>query len=1061
MLLLCAMVTAFAQATVTGRVVEVDTNEPIPGVNVLVRGTSTGTVTGMNGEYSIAVPENAVLIFSFVGFETESIEVGSRSIIDVVMSYDISTLQEVVVVGYGSQDKRDLTSSISQIDAEQLDLVPAVSVDNIMQGLASGVQVSTANGVPGAPTRVMIRGTNSISSGTEPLWVIDGMILSQSGELDGLSRNEATVPQNPLSLINPNDIESIEVLKDAAATSIYGSRGANGVILVTTKKGKEGVKSFNIDFQQGVTDVVRGPEEIGFVDGDTWLALGDQARANNGLAPYDLNSALNSGRDPNAVLDRSQAENTNWFDEVLRNGAFTDLNVSAANGTENASYYISGQYRRDKSVLQNNDLERVSLRTNLDFKAVDNLDIGLRATVSYSKNERAANGGGPDGNSFMARGGYDQVNTDTYPWLPILHPTVRDENGNQVLFDPLSGNNVLATLNRDNYINDLESYRAIGGLFLEYYLPFIKGLSVRSEAAYDFFHTSNIEWGNTVIREGSSYAFDNSNTFRRMNYNLYTSYNRSIGANHHLNVVMGVEQTSQQQRERNLEADELNGTLKEVGQPGNVLRVTGRLRGEIYFRGFFARANYRLFDRYLLGLSLRRDGSSIFTSDNRWGTFPAVSAGWIISDESFMDGLPVLNFLKLRASYGLTGNANISPRATVTSYDTWGQYGDVGAGDLLRTIANEDVTWETTNAMDVALDFELLENRISGSVGYYHQNVTDMLFRVPVPVSSGIFDNNPTIWDNIGDMKNYGFEVSLNATVINSGDLKWDVGFNFTTNKNEVTRLKDDDDELYDRNANGLVTRVGQPLAFFRLARYAGIHPEGGYELIEEMDLERFDETGERVATGNLIPASRANLQEHLFDDTDKTSLPTWFGGFNTSATYKNIDVSLFFAFQGGNYIFDEAEYESTFIGAPVLRSDLVNNTWTPENPNAEYPRLVWDRLFDVIEEGGSISEDVRFDPRRDGQRHDKFLHKGDFLRLRTLSVGYSLPQNILEKLHVRRLRVFVMANNLFTITGYDGYDPEAVDTSGDSQERNISQGWLGVQLPQVRTYSAGINLGF
>ena len=1054
------------QRTVTGTITSIEDGSSLPGVNVVLKGTSTGTITDIDGKYTISVPgSESVLAFSSVGFTDQEIMVGNQSVIDIVMQTDVQSLDEIVITGYGSQIKRDVTGSISKVKAEELTSFSTVSADQMLQGLATGVQVSGANGVPGSPTRVMIRGTNSISSGTEPLWIIDGMVLSAQGggELTGFSRNASTEGQNPLASINPNDIESIEVLKDAMATSIYGSRGSGGVIIVTTKSGKKGQKgTLNIDLQQGITDVVRGPKELGFVDGDTWLDLVDQARENSGLGPFDPNSILNDSRDPNATLSRDQTTNTNYFDEALRQGSFTQLDLSTSRGTDNAAYFISGQYRNDKGVLEGNDFKRYSLRTNLDISPVNNLEVGLRATFAYTENERAPNGGAPGGNSNIARGGYNMANSDALPWVPLFHPTVTDVSGNPILFDPLSGRNLRASINRDNYINDVESFRTISVAFADWSIPWIKGLSVRSELGYDYTYTSNIEWGNTVLREGSSYAFDMSNNRQRLNYNIYGTYNKAFSENHNLNLVAGFERTSQVSRSRNTEADQLIGTAKEVGSPGNVQRVSNGLGGEIYFQGLFARLNYKFMDRYLLGLSYRYDGSSIFQEDNRFGSFPAVSAGWIISDESFMSNVSFINFLKVRGSVGQQGNSSIDPNATLTTYTGWGRYGDVGAGDLLTGIGNKDVTWETQTATDVAVDFELLESRISGSVGYYQQKVEDMLYRVPIPQSSGIFSNGPTIWNNIGDMRNYGMEFQVNATVVNSGDFRWSVGFNITTNKNEVLALSNEDDELYVVNNNALVTKVGESIGFFRLARYAGIHPQGGYELIQEMDLDIFNETGERVATGNLIPATRSNLQQHLFDNTEKTNLPTYFGGFNTSVAWKGIDFSMNFSYQGGNYIFDNGEFGTTFIGTGggVLRSDLVDNTWSEGNPDAEWPMLVWNRRYDVIEEDGSISANQRFDNQRNGQRHDKFLKKGDFIRLRSLVLGYSLPTDAVEKIGLSKIRIYGMANNLLTITGYDGYDPEVVSLGG-SQARNIEQGWVGTQLPQLSSFSLGINVGF
>ena len=1059
-----SMLSKADEVSISGKVTS-EEGEPLPGVSVLVKGTTIGTVTDVDGNYRLEVPdESEILVFSFVGYTAEEVSIEGRSVIDMVMVPDIETLSEVVVVGYGTQVKRDVTGAISTVKAKDLETFKAPSLDQKLQGQASGVQVSSQSGVPGAPVRVMIRGTNSLFSGTEPLWIIDGMILSDQGggELGGFGRSTGTTPLNPLATLNPNDIESMEVLKDAAATAIYGSRGANGVIIITTKSGKQGKGTLDVGLNYGITDVVRGPEELGFVDGPTWLSLADQARANRGQPPFQPNDILDADRDPNAMLDRSQIANTNWFDEILRQGHFMEFNLSTSRGFEGGNYFISGQYREDESILVSNRLQRGSLRANVDFTPANNLTIGTRLSLSFTNNERAPNGGAPTGNSNMATGGYNMANTGAIPILPIIHPTALDFRGDPLLFDPLSGRNIAASLNRDNYINDTESFRAIGGLNIEYKLPWVSGLSLRSELSFDYVHTNGIEWGNTVIRENSKYAFDFGTTFRRYNYNLYATYNKTFLQDHNINFVAGAESTGQDSRGKNIEAQEIFGDAQELGGPGDILRASAGFGAERFFRGFFGRLNYKYLDRYLFGFSYRRDGVSVFTPENRWGDYLAFSAGWILTEESFFRNLGPVSFMKLRASYGQTGNSAVPATATETVYATWGRYGDVGAGDLLRGIGNPNITWETTDSYDVGVDFELFESRISGSVGYYRQEVRNMLFQVDVPASSGIFDNNPTIWQNVGDMRNQGFEFSVSSTNIDKQGFTWKTNFNFTTNSNEILALaNDDNEEIYNANRSPLVSRVGESIGYFRLADYAGINTEGGYEMIYEMDLDFFEQTGIRRRTGNVIPATRANLEDHLFDFTDKSGLPTFFGGITNNFAYKGLELSVLFTFQGGNYIFDRAERNASIVnGAKNFRQDIVGNTWTPENRDAPYPALSWNNQYDVINEDGSVTPNVRFDGRGNGRVHDRFLYKGDFLRLRTLQVAYNLPSHLTEKLSMRNVRVYVSADNLLTITGYDGYDPETFGL-GNNQQRNLGQGFVDVQLPQVRSWNFGVNFSF
>lgn len=1051
--------------TVSGTVTGPD-GMALIGVNIIEKDEPTnGTVTDLDGNFELEVAsENSVLVFSYTGYKEQEVAVNGRSRIELTMEEGSLLLDEVVVVGYGTQVKRDITGAVSTIKAKDLQSFNATSLDQQMQGLATGVQVTSTAGVPGAPVRVMVRGTNSLFSGTEPLWIIDGMILSGQGggELNGFSRNAGgAVAFNPLATLNPADIESIEVLKDAAATAVYGSRGANGVIIVTTKSGKQGRGTLDLSVNYGVTDVVRGPEEIGYVDGPTWLSLADESLANRGFPEFDPNSALNNSRDPNAVLTRSQLANVNYFDEVLRQGNVMDVNLSASRGMEKLSYYLSLNYREDESILVGDHQERYALRANVDFDPVRNLTVGTRLNLSYVDRERAPNGGGPGGNANIARGGYDAtVSGLALPIFPLYHPTETDSEGNPILFDPLSGRNVLATLNRANYINDVETFRGLAGIQVEYRIPFVKGLSIRSELGADIIQTNNVEWGNTVIREESKYGFDFSSTFQRINYNLFAKYNRSFGELHNINLVFGTESTEQGTRSRNVEAQQLFGNAQELGAPGDVQRVSMGFGGERYFRGYFGRLNYKFNNRYLLGVSYRYDGSSVFTEDLRWGNFLALSAGWVISEENFMQGMDAINFLKLRGSFGQTGNSSISPTATETTYTGWGRYGDVGAGDLLTGIGNQSVTWETTDAMDVGVDFELLEGRISGSVGYYQQDVRDMLFQVPIPVSAGIFNSSPRIWDNVGDMRNQGWEFEVSSVNVDTRDFQWRMSFNLTTNQNEITRLTGESDEIYNVRSNPLVSKVGERIGFFRLAKYGGIHPEGGYEMIYEMDLEHFAATGERRETGNLIPATRSNLQRHLFDYTDKSGLPTFFGGFNNTFSFKGFDVGALISFSGGNYIYDTHERGTSYVLGGMVRQSVVGNYWTPNNKDADLPALSWNRRYDIINEDGSISENQRFDNQRSGQVHDKFLHKGDFIRMRSLSIGYTLPQTVAQRLSMQNIRVAFIANNLFTITGYEGFDPEVVNLGG-AASRNLGQGWVGVTLPQVKTFNFNVSLSF
>jgi TonB-linked SusC/RagA family outer membrane protein len=1044
--------------------------EPLTGVTILERDNpGNGTITDFEGRYNLTVSsDNSFLRLSYIGYKALEVAVSGRSVIDLELADNASVLDEVVVVGYGTQIQRDITGAVSKVDAAELEGFNASSFDQQLQGKAAGVQVTAANGIPGAPTRILIRGTGSLFSGTEPLYIIDGMILSQQGAGSNTSGRNAggAVGLNPLATINPNDIESIEILKDAAATAVYGTRGANGVVLITTKSGTSGQGGLDVAINYGISDVVRGPEEIGYVNGDTWLQLADESFAVNGQPPFNPNRFLNVSRDSTAVLTREQVEgvNTNWFDEVLRQGSSIDLNLSTNRATDNARYYISGNYRKDESILPGDLLERFSARANVDFDPIPNLTIGTRLNLSLVRRERAPNGGGPGGNSALANPGYNASFGGARPYLPIFHPTIRDENGDPILFDPLSGNNPVAAQNRANYINDQDTYRAIGGAQIEYRFPFAKGLSLRSEVGFDYLNYNTLEWVNTELREESKYAYDQTGINQQFNYNLYGTYNVGLAGGHDIGLVAGAESTTQFGSRTEIEAQGLFGSAQQIGSvPEDITRISAFERlGEQYYRGYFARANYKFRDRYLLGGSFRRDGSSIFQSDFRWGNFMAASGGWIVSEEPFLQNSNTITFLKLRASYGETGNSSIDQLAATTGYTGWGRYGDTGAGDLLTRIGNEAITWEVTQTTDVGMEVELFEGRVSGSVAYYNQYIYNLLYQVPVPQSSGIWSSGPRIWDNIGDMRNRGFEVELTTVNIDNQRFSWRTSFNFTTVENELLSLALDADEINNGNNVPLVNRPGAPLSFFRLARYAGIDPVGGYMLIEEVDLERLAETGERVATGNVIPATRDNLQRHLFDFEDRSGLPTFFGGFNNEFRYKGLSLGILFTFSGGNYIYDVAADNATqFNGRSngAIRQEYVGNYWTPDNPDADFVGPNWTQRFDIVDEQGNvIEENVRFDRRRGRERTDYWLQKGDFIRLRTLRLAYNLPRSLTDNIGMRNVQVGITGNNIATITGYDGFDPETVNFGGD---RNRNQGFVGNVIPQVQTWTFNLNFSF
>ncbi|MCC5929492.1 MAG: SusC/RagA family TonB-linked outer membrane protein [Cyclobacteriaceae bacterium] len=1079
MFLMCVVTQAWSQPLeITGRVVSGDDQQGLPGVNVVVEGTATGTVTDMNGNYRISAPGDAVLIFSSVGYISERINVQNRSVINFTLLPDITTLDEMVVIGYGEKKKRDIIGSVATISSEDITRMPMTSFENALQGLAAGVSVVQSSGVPGAPVSIKVRGLSSINSSTDPLWVIDGMPVYSGG---GLERTQGSTGQSPLSMLNPNDIESIEVLKDASATAIYGSRGSNGVVLVTTKSGRGSKGVTNVTFNSGLSDLARGPADIGFTNTREWFDLVEEARRNSSkrpnnpdgvFSPFEPRTITAFFRDnPTYELTRNEAlaVNTNWFDEILRTGNYQDLNLSSSKGFDGGSFFISAGYRDDKSVLKNNRFQRFSGRANLNFEPVKGFEVGARLNFSYTKNDRqkTQTGGATGSNSGGSVGGFGQANRGALPWFPVFNSDHRSGYWN-----PMSGSNLTANIDRDLMLDVVDQYRGIGGVYFNYAIPSVKGLSVRSEVSIDFIQNNSVFWIADILREMGSYATDRAATRSSSNYNIYATYNRNFGEDHNILIVAGTESQSINQYTRDLEGQNLTGSYQQLGVPQDFLSMSSRLNVEEYLRAFFGRADYKFKDRYLIGTSFRRDASSNFAPEFRWGTFTALSAGWIISEEAFFN-IPKVTMLKLRGSFGQTGNKDIPPNLAQNIYENrpaW-RYGTqdlIAAGTRLTNIGTPDITWETTNSYDVGFDFALMDNRISGSIAYYMQNVTDMLLRSQLPNSAGVQGGG--IWSNIGDMNNFGFEFEIKSVNIHKNNFKWTTDFNFTTNNSKILSLTPD----IDRSGRGIISgfninrKEGRLRPYF-MAEDAGIDPERGINMIWEIDFNHYIATGETIKTGRKVPATLTNLQRNRIIHNDKSAIPRFFGGINNTWEYKGFDLNVLISFSGGNWLYDYEMQRGTNvqIGQVVLRKDLMGNTWTPDNPNAKYPELRWNSLHDwgwnhEIPNPGWTGDPN--DPRAFGywtggelgaglgnynnetENWTKYLFRGDFVRVRNIQLGYTFPKELARRMKVSNIRTFISGNNLFTFTPeYEGWDPETG----------------GVNLPLLKMYNVGITVQF
>ena len=1042
------LASAIQQQKITGTVIDKN-GSPLPGVNIIVTGTTQGAISDIAGKYSIEIPQGSKsLTFTFIGMESQEISIGTSTQINVTMTESAIGLEEVVVVGYGSQKKRDVIGSISTIKANVIETAAAsTNFSSLLQGQAAGISVQSSSGRLGADVNINIRGLSSISANTNPLWIIDGIPV-----LTGITTgSDGTTAQSPMSMINQADIESIQVLKDAAATSIYGSRGSNGVIMVTTKTGVAGKKAtLNVDYTTGMSDLPF--QKVKFVNAEQLLKIKDEAKMNYGLGQFDMMADYYSKK-PYATefLTREQAvaANTDWFKAVMQKGTFQDINVSSYGGNESIRYYISGNYRNDNGVHRNESLERYGLRGNIDTKPVKGLDLGTKVNLSLSKNNRGKNGylGSEDGNKTGDGGGFGYLNASANPFDPVYS-----------LADPKKYFNIYAgnpAASQDpNYLKEeLDVIRMLSSIYAEYAIPGVKGLSVRSEFSLDIMQANRNFWMSKEIRKEGSMGKDNASTAKTINFNVFGKYHRTFG-NHTVDLVAGSEAQKGSTWYRVMEGLNLVGSYQQLGTPTNVTYINSGLAGEGMLKSYFSRANYKFRDKYLAGFSIRRDGSSNFTPEYRWGNFMAFSAGWIISEEAFMGDFGNKHFLKLRGSFGQTGNQGIPSNLDVSQYATnwWSPlgYGDAGilgnSGTLLSTIGVTNLTWETTNNSDIGLDFGFFNQRIDGSIAYYNKYVKGLLLATTLPPSSGI----GSIWGNIGDLVNRGLEFSVTSNNMVSGNLKWTTNLNISFNHNEVKKLTEEVDKAgTGMIENPFITKVGYGVRDFYISDWAGVDTETGLGQIYALDQDVYAATGEtqrlKDAEGKdvIILATNSNNNTNLFHFKNKNTTPKFYGGITNNFTYKAFDFSFLITFSGGNYILDNAMRNLINPNQQgIYVEDFVGNYWQKPGDKAEYQRL--DYLGNIKMEDGTIIG--MGDPRTDNSH---FLYKGDYIKLKAINVGFTLPRYTATQKVIQSLRIYASVENLHTWTAYPGWDPEGMST-GDV--------W---NLPQLFSASIGISIKF
>ena len=1034
------------QGAVSGKVTD-KTGSPLPGVTVAIKGSAQGTITDAGGAFSLNnLSPNATLIFSFVGMKSQEVNLEGRSSVNIVMEEEAIGLDEVVAIGYGTQKKRDVIGSIASLSSDDVKKISPTSIESTLQGMAAGVQVNSGAGIPGAPQQIKVRGVGSISSGTDPLWIVDGIPVV-SGTIGQSYDGETS--QSVLAMINPNDIETIQVLKDAAATSIYGSRGSNGVILVTTKTGKKGQSRVDVDLKTGVSNWAKS--DIGYANNTDYIEIMDIAFKNRGADQYSIENTIKNldGGTETMTREEALATNTNWADAISQTGSFYEANLAISQGSERGNSYLSFKYRNDESNLKFNSLETYSANINLNYNLLKNVDLGYRMFASYTDNDRLKSSDGKAG-----AGGWAQVNSNSLPWMKKYDPA-----GLNGYWNSKAAVNALAGIDPINSQSNLKTMNVLAGLNGTWLTP-VKGLSLKGELGLNYVTNRARSWRSGAIVINGAVAQETKYEVQTANYNAYFNYDVPINENHILNLVTGVENMRQSAHTTTMKGEGLVGLFPEVGTP-NVLSGSSGLGGESYLRGYFGRANYKLLNRYLAGVSIRRDGISKFSPKNRWATFVSGSLGWIISDEAFFNFEPI-SLLKLRGSFGQTGNTNIP--GGITS-DLW--YINSGTNSLegknntyLQSIGSSDIKWETTNSLDVGIDYGLFDNRINGSVAFYQRKVSDMLLAVSLPPSAGIYGGNTT-WQNVGDMQNEGIEFNVNALAINKRDFTWNIGFNISSNRNKVLKLDPESDlnkvGILQSGEAGIVrtiTKTGLEWGTYYMAEYAGVDSQKGIPMIYEVETL---EDGTTRHTGNIIPATSENMSKNLMMLQGKSAVPEILGGINMNFTYKNFDLGMVFSFVTGNYIYNRLLQSSMTPnqGMLVANRQLLTESWTKPGDKTYWPMVTAGNLYNYDNEGNPTTAGISYGS-DNNTPSSQYLEKGDYLKFRNLTLGYTVPKQVTNKYNIGNVRIYAVANNLLTFSDFSGYNPEIeIDQKSGGSYSSFTS------LPASRIFMFGLNVNF
>ncbi len=960
---------AFAQdRTITGTVTAKEDGSALPGVSIQVKGTKVGTQTSADGKFSIKVAQGqSALTFSFIGFVPKTVTLGNGSNINVSLESDSKVLSEVVVVGYGTQTKREITGSQSTVKAADIANAPILSPEQALQGRAPGVQVTQSSGTPGGGISVRVRGPSSIGASNQPLYIVDGVPINTGSYTQLAAGGQLT---NSLGDINPSDIESLEVLKDAAATAIYGSRASGGVVLITTKRGANQPTKLSFNSYYGVQDVYK---TLPLVTGQEYVTLFNEGY----FTRFGVANALGSP---------SLYPSNDWQDAIYRTAAVKNYDLSIRGGTDKTKFSISGSYFDQDGIVINTGYKRYSGRVNIDNKISDKFNIGISSSFSNATSTRVNN----DNNIYGVVSGSVLLGTH----IPVYNP-----DGTYGTDPNSSVDNPVASAMETTF--SAVNNRLFANAFGEYKIN--DNLKFKSSFGVDYVQSRDRRFYPTTVNAGRGSRGSGAEGYNQemniVNENIL-SFNKTFAGKHILNAVAGVTyQTSQYE----------SLFASATGFPGNTIRriSAGAVKTDASSGGtsyglvsYLARANYTFADKYIVQGSVRVDGSSRFGANNRYATFPAVSLAWRASEENFLKNSKLISDLKFRASYGLTGNQEIGNFGSLGLYGV-GNY--IQTGSLVPTqLENADLTWETAKSYNFGFDLGLFDNRLSFTVDGYRRNTEELLLGQPLVGTSGF----TSIQKNIGAVKNEGLELGLNAVIVNNKNFKWDASFNYTKNKNEVSTLYGGIPF-----ASGFASWVeqGQPLGAFR-----GYIVDRLFQSAADVSASPTQSTSTRAGDIKFKDLNGDNVINALDQQIMGQGLPTFFGGLTNNIKYKNFDVSFFFQFSGGNQIYNNTRAFSEGMNGFFGQTTAVLNRWTPTNTNTNVPRAIF----------GDTPNNRRVSTR--------WLEDGDFIRLKNANIGYTFSPAFVKRLKLNSLRIYAAGQNIWTKTKYQGLDPE-VSTFSDT----------------------------